>query len=54
MANEDLSDGHPAAELRPKFRGFDPEEVRTYLNIVAEEVAALQRERDRLDRRSRR
>jgi cell division initiation protein len=32
-----------------KFRGLDPDEVRTYLNIVAEEVAALQMERDRLD-----
>lgn len=32
-----------------KLRGFDREEVRTYLNIVAEEVAALQMERDRLD-----
>lgn len=31
-----------------RLRGFDPEEVRTYLNIVAEEVAALQRERDDL------
>jgi cell division initiation protein len=31
-----------------KFRGFDPEEVRAYLAIVAEEVAALQGERDRL------
>ncbi len=29
-----------------RLRGFDPAEVRTYLNIVAEEVAALQRERD--------
>ena len=29
-------------------KGFDPEEVRTYLNLVAEEVAALQGERDRL------
>jgi cell division initiation protein len=29
-----------------KFRGFDPEEVRTYLSLVAEEVAALQRDRD--------
>jgi cell division initiation protein len=29
-----------------RFRGFDPEDVRTYLNLVAEEVAALQRERD--------
>jgi len=32
-----------------KFRGFDREEVRAYLAIVAEEVAALQSERDRLD-----
>ena len=32
-----------------KFRGFDQEEVRAYLAIVAEEVAALQGERDRLD-----
>jgi cell division initiation protein len=32
-----------------KFRGFDPEEVRAYLAIVAEEVAALQGDRDRLD-----
>ena len=32
-----------------KLRGLDPDEVRTYLNIVAEEVAALQIERDRLD-----
>ena len=31
-----------------KVRGLDPEEVRAYLNIVAEEVAALQMERDRL------
>lgn len=31
------------------LRGYDREEVRTYLNIVAEEVAALQRERDSLD-----
>lgn len=29
-----------------RFRGFDREEVRTYLSLVAEEVAALQRERD--------
>jgi len=33
----------------PKFRGIDPEEVRSYLTLVAEEVAALQRERDVLD-----
>ena len=32
-----------------RLRGFDKDEVRTYLNIVAEEVAALQRERDALD-----
>jgi cell division initiation protein len=32
-----------------RLRGFDTAEVRTYLNIVAEEVAALQRERDGLD-----
>ena len=28
------------------FRGYDEQEVRTYLNIVAEDVAALQIERD--------
>jgi cell division initiation protein len=32
-----------------RMRGYDREEVRTYLNLVAEEVADLQRERDRLD-----
>ena len=32
-----------------RWRGYDDAEVRTYLNIVAEEVAALQRERDSLD-----
>jgi cell division initiation protein len=31
------------------LRGLDAEEVRAYLNLVAEEVAALQRERDKLD-----
>jgi cell division initiation protein len=31
-----------------KVRGLDPDEVRAYLNIVAEEVAALQMERDQL------
>lgn len=31
-----------------KFRGLDRDEVRAYLTIVAEEVAALQMERDRL------
>jgi cell division initiation protein len=28
------------------FRGYDQDDVRTYLNLVAEEVAALQGERD--------
>jgi cell division initiation protein len=32
-----------------KFRGYDQDEVRTYLNLVAEELAALQRERDAFD-----
>lgn len=32
-----------------RFRGLDVDEVRTYLNLVAEELAALQMERDRLD-----
>jgi cell division initiation protein len=32
-----------------RLRGFDPDEVRAYLAIVAEEVAALQGERDTLD-----
>jgi cell division initiation protein len=32
-----------------KLRGLDPEDVRTYLSLIAEEVAALQRERDGLD-----
>jgi cell division initiation protein len=31
-----------------KMRGLDADEVRAYLNIVAEEVATLQMERDRL------
>jgi cell division initiation protein len=34
------------------WRGYDREEVRTYLNIVAEEVAALQRERDSLEQQN--
>jgi cell division initiation protein len=33
-----------------RLRGLDPEEVRTYLALVAEEVAALQHERDDLAR----
>jgi cell division initiation protein len=36
----------------PRFRGFDREEVRTYLALVAEEVAALQRERDALEQKA--
>jgi cell division initiation protein len=32
-----------------RWRGYDTAEVRTYLNIVAEEIAALQRERDGLE-----
>ena len=33
-----------------QLRGYDKEDVRTYLNLVAEEVAALQRDRDSLER----
>jgi cell division initiation protein len=33
-----------------RLRGLDPEEVRTYLALVAEEVAAIQHERDDLAR----
>jgi cell division initiation protein len=33
-----------------RFRGFDRDEVRTYLGFIAEEVAALQKERDTLER----
>jgi cell division initiation protein len=32
-----------------RMRGFDPDEVRAYLALVAEEVATLQRDHDRLD-----
>jgi cell division initiation protein len=32
-----------------KWRGFDRDEVRTYLAFVAEEVSALQRERDSIN-----
>jgi cell division initiation protein len=35
--------------FRSRLRGFDSEEVRAYLAIVAEEVASLQGERDKLD-----
>jgi len=31
------------------FRGYDEQEVRTYLTIVAEDVAALQLERDNME-----
>jgi len=31
------------------LRGYDKDEVKSYLNIVAEEVAAIQRERDNLE-----
>ncbi len=34
------------------WRGFDREEVRTYLGLIAEELAALQRERDTLHQQS--
>ena len=33
-----------------RFRGLDPDEVRSYLALVAEEVAALQHEREDLAR----
>jgi cell division initiation protein len=33
-----------------QLRGYDKEDVRTYQNLVAEEVAALQRDRDSLER----
>jgi cell division initiation protein len=36
-------------DFSPRLRGYDRDEVRAYLNIVAEEVAALQRERDAFD-----
>jgi cell division initiation protein len=35
-----------------RFRGFDRDEVRSYLALVAEEVAALQRERDDLEHKT--
>jgi cell division initiation protein len=35
-----------------RFRGLDEDEVRSYLHLVAEEVAAIQRERDLLDAQS--
>jgi cell division initiation protein len=36
-----------------RFRGFDPDEVRAFLAAVAEEMAALQRERDQVDQQLR-
>jgi cell division initiation protein len=36
-----------------RFRGFDPEEVRAFLAVVAEEVAGLQRDRDQLEQQLR-
>jgi cell division initiation protein len=35
------------------FRGFDPEEVRTFLTTLSDEVAALQREKDEVERQLR-
>ncbi len=32
-----------------RFRGFDPDEVRAFLAAVAEEMAGLQREKDRIE-----
>ena len=36
-----------------RFRGFDVDEVRAFLAVVAEEVAALQREKDQVDQQLR-
>jgi cell division initiation protein len=36
-----------------RFRGFDRDEVRTFLSVVAEEVAALQREKDEVEQQLR-
>jgi cell division initiation protein len=36
--------------FRRSFRGYDRDEVRTYLGFIAEEVAALQKERDGYER----
>jgi cell division initiation protein len=36
-----------------RFRGFDPDEVRAFLAVVAEEVAGLQRERDEIEQQLR-
>jgi cell division initiation protein len=37
-----------------RFRGYDPDEVRTFLNVVAEEMVALSSENERLDEEVRR
>jgi len=37
----------------PRFRGFDPDEVRTFLAAVAEEMAGLQREKDHVEQQLR-
>jgi cell division initiation protein len=36
-----------------RFRGFDPDEVRAFLAAVAEEMAALQREKDGIEQQLR-
>ena len=36
-----------------RFRGFDRDEVRTFLAVVAEELAGLQREKDLMEQRLR-
>lgn len=36
-----------------RFRGFDPDEVRAFLAAVAEEMAALQREKDAIEQQLR-
>jgi len=36
-----------------RFRGLDPEEVRAYLSLIAEELAAVQHERAHLDQQVR-
>ncbi len=37
-----------------RFRGYDRDEVRTFLNVVAEEMAALSSENEKLDEEGRR
>ncbi len=36
-----------------RLRGFDPDEVRAFLSVVAEEVAALQRDKDHVEQQLR-